>query len=88
MKIKLLALLTLFSVTSVNAENLKDTYVSVKFEGVAETVPPDDVDWKTRSLKGSTGNVTVYVGTNDVPTEVYVIGVAAIPTTMNAVRAE
>ena len=61
---------------------------SVKFEGVAEKTPPNDIDWKSRSLKGSTGNVTVYVDGNDMPTEVYVIGVADIPTTMKAVRAQ
>ena len=60
---------------------------SVKFEGVEETTPPDQIDWKQRSLKGDTGNVTVYVD-DDTPTEVYVIGAAPIPTTMVAMRAQ
>ena len=81
-------LIVLASAAFVRAENLKGTDISVKFEGIAETQPPNEVDWKTRSLKGGTGNVTVYVDTNEIPTEVYVVGVAAIPTTMNAVRAE
>ena len=71
--------------TSAKAESAPDFLV--KFEGVAEKTPPDEIDWKERAKLGDTGNVTVYVE-NDMPTEVYVIGVAAIPTTMGTVRAE
>ena len=59
-----------------------------EFDGIAETVPPKEIDWAKRSEFGSKGNVTVYVDKNGTPTEVYVVGVAPISTTLVATEAE
>ena len=59
-----------------------------EFEGVAETVPPKKIDWEKRATFGSKGNITVYVDKDGAPTEIYVVGVAAIPQTMDPVEAE
>ena len=58
------------------------------YDGIAETTPPKKIDWEKRVEFGSNGNVTVYVDKDGVPTEVYVVGVAPVSTTMIAVEAE
>lgn len=59
-----------------------------EFDGIAETTPPQKIDWQKRVEFGSKGNVTVYVDKNGIPTEVYVVGVAPVSTTLVAVEAE
>ena len=55
---------------------------------IAEKKDPRKIDWLKRSKRGSRGNVTCYVDTNNVPTAVFVIGVAPVSKTMIAVEAE
>ena len=59
-----------------------------EYDGIVATTPPKEVDWVKQSEMGSKGNVMVYIDKDGVPTEVYVIGVAPISTTMVAVEAE
>lgn len=59
-----------------------------EFDGIAETTPPKKIDWEKRVEFGSNGNVTVYVDKNGIPTEIYVVGVAPVSTTLVAVEAE
>ena len=80
------AVLTLGCLTA-NADNNKIT-VPKEYEGIAESIPPKKIDWEKRSEFGSKGNVTVYVDKDGIPTEVYVIGVAPVSTTLIAVEAE
>lgn len=61
---------------------------SNEYDGIAETTPPQKIDWQKRVEFGSKGNVTVYVDKNGIPTEVYVVGVAPVSTTLVAVEAE
>ena len=65
-----------------------DSKKKSEYDGIVETVPPTEIDWMKRSKFGSNGNVTVYVDEDGVPTELYVIGIAPISTTMIAVEAE
>ena len=58
------------------------------YEGIAESTPPNKIDWKKRARHGSKGNITVYVDKDGVPTEIYVIGVAPVATTLTPVEAE
>lgn len=62
--------------------------VPKEYEGIAETIPPKEIDWVKRASLHSKGNITVYVDDDGVPTEVYVIGVAQVPVSMAAVDAE
>ena len=62
--------------------------VPKEYEGVAETTPPKKIDWEKRTEFGSKGNVTVYVDKDGIPTDVYVVGVAPVSTTLVAVEAE
>lgn len=62
--------------------------VPKEYEGIAESTPPKKIDWEKRTEFGSKGNVTVYVDKNGIPTEVYVVGVAPVSTTLVAVEAE
>lgn len=62
--------------------------VPSEYEGIAESIPPKKIDWEERTKFGSKGNVTVYVDKNGTPTEVYVVGVAPVSTTLAAVEAE
>ncbi len=62
--------------------------VPKEYEGIAESVPPKKIDWEKRTEFGSKGNVTVYVDKNGIPTEVYVVGIAPVSTTLVAVEAE
>lgn len=62
--------------------------VPKEYEGIAESTPPKKIDWEKRTEFGSKGNVTVYVDKNGIPTEVYVVGIAPVSTTLVAVEAE
>lgn len=55
---------------------------------IAEKKDPKKIDWLKRSKRGSRGNVTCYVDKNNVPTAVFVIGVAPVSKTMIAAEAE
>ena len=59
-----------------------------EYDGIVETIPPKKINWAQRVKFGSKGNVTVYVDKDNVPTAVYVVGVAPVSTTMVAVEAE
>lgn len=82
----LCALLTVGCLT-VNAADEKRP-VPKEYEGIAESTPPKKINWEKRTEFGSKGNVTVYVDKNGIPTEVYVVGVAPVSTTLIAVEAE
>ena len=58
------------------------------FDGIVETIPPKKIDWEKRVEFGSKGNVTVYADKDGIPTEVYVVGVAPVSTTLIATEAE
>lgn len=62
--------------------------VPKEYEGIAESTPPKKIDWEKRTEFGSKGNVTVYIDKNGIPTEVYVVGIAPVSTTLVAVEAE
>lgn len=61
---------------------------SSEFDGIVETIPPKKIDWEKRVEFGSKGNVTVYADKDGIPTEVYVVGVAPVSTTLIATEAE
>ena len=57
------------------------------FDGIT-SAPPDKIDWEKKAEFGSDGNVTVFVDGDGTPTEIYVVGVARISTTLDAFEAE
>lgn len=72
---------------TLNASDAK-RLVSKEYEGIVESTPPKKIDWEKRTQFRSKGNVTVYVDKDGIPTEVYVVGVAPVSTTLIAVEAE
>lgn len=56
--------------------------------GIAEKKNPKEIDWAKRAKHGSRGNVTCYVDNDGVPTAVFVVGIGALPKTMDDVDAE
>ena len=62
--------------------------VPKEYKGIAESTPPKKINWEKRTEFGSKGNVTVYVNRDGIPTEVYVVGIAPVSTTLAAVEAE
>lgn len=80
--------LCIITSATVFAEDNSASKLKNEFDGIAETTPPQKIDWQKRVEFGSKGNVTVYVDKNGIPTEVYVVGVAPVSTTLVAVEAE
>ena len=80
------AVLTLGCLTASADDNKRP--VPKEYDGIAESTPPKKIDWEKRTEFGSKGNVTVYVDKDGIPTEVYVVGVAPVSTTLIATEAE
>ena len=76
------------SATAAFAQSSDPLKRSSEFDGIMETIPPKKIDWKKRVEFGSKGNVTVYADKDGIPTEVYVVGVAPVSTTLIATEAE
>lgn len=76
------------SATAAFAQSADPQKRSSEFDGIVETIPPKKIDWEKRVEFGSKGNVTVYADKDGVPTEVYVVGVAPVSTTLIATEAE
>lgn len=76
------------SATAAFAQSSDPLKRSSEFDGIVETIPPKKIDWEKRVEFGSKGNVTVYADKDGIPTEVYVVGVAPVSTTLIATEAE
>ena len=76
------------SATAAFAQSADPLKRSSEFDGIVETIPPKKIDWEKRVEFGSKGNVTVYADKDGIPTEVYVVGVAPVSTTLIATEAE
>ena len=76
------------SATAAFAQSADPQKRSSEFDGIVETIPPKKIDWEKRVEFGSKGNVTVYADKDGIPTEVYVVGVARVSTTLIATEAE
>lgn len=76
------------STTAAFAQSADPLKRSSEFDGIVETIPPKKIDWEKRVEFGSKGNVTVYADKDGIPTEVYVVGVAPVSTTLIATEAE
>lgn len=76
------------SATATFAQSAEPQKRGSEFDGIVETIPPKKIDWEKRVEFGSKGNVTVYADKDGIPTEVYVVGVAPVSTTLIATEAE
>ena len=76
------------SATAAFAQSSDPLKRSSEFDGIVETIPPKKINWEKRVEFGSKGNVTVYADKDGIPTEVYVVGVAPVSTTLIATEAE
>ena len=58
------------------------------FEGIAETLPPEKIDWEKASKQGGKGNVRFWVNSDGTPKLICVIGVASVSKSLDPVDAE